>query len=185
MTDSLKKISKRAREYKYVLMIMRHAKAESSGHGDDAARELTDKGLKQAKRVAKGLSSMKLVPDAVVCSGAVRARQTVARMIKVFGDGPSLDYRQSLYESGRAAMWEELRAVQPSVRKLLIVGHEPTVSMTAGVMADKDSDGAALALLRVGVSSATVAILGSDTPFEEWSEHSARLIAAVTPKEFD
>lgn len=185
MTDSLKKISKRAREYQHVLMIMRHAKAESAGMGADSDRELTDKGLKQAKRVAKGLVSMKLMPDAIVCSGAVRARQTVARMVKVFGDGPSVDYRQSLYESGRSAMWEELSTTNDATERLLIVGHEPSVSMTVGSMAARDSDSAALALLSVGVSSATVAILASDKPFSEWTEHDARLIALLSPKEFN
>lgn len=185
MTDSLKKISKRAREYQHVLMIMRHAKAESAEMGADSDRELTDKGLKQAKRVAKGLVSMKLMPDAIVCSGAVRARQTVARMVKVFGDGPSVDYRQSLYESGRSAMWEELSTTNDATERLLIVGHEPSVSMTVGSMAARDSDSAALALLSVGVSSATVAILASDKPFSEWIEHDARLIALLSPKEFN
>ncbi|MCI1901165.1 MAG: histidine phosphatase family protein [Bifidobacteriaceae bacterium] len=184
MGDSLKKISKHARQYKHVLLLMRHAKAESGGQGADIDRELTDKGLKQAKHVAKGLAGMKLVPESIVCSGAVRTRQTLARMVKVFGDGPRVDYRQSLYDQGKNAVFDELAHVPETVGTLLIVGHEPTVSMTSGLIATKDSDAGLLALLSVGVSNASVVILGSDEPFDKWDRHSADLVAVLTPKDF-
>ena len=51
MGTSLKKVAKKAKDYKYVLMVMRHAKTEPFGNGGDAGRELTDKGRKQAKSV--------------------------------------------------------------------------------------------------------------------------------------
>ena len=64
MGTSLKKVAKKAKDYKYVLLVMRHAKTEPFGDGGDAGRELTDKGRKQAKAVAKGLAAHKMVPDA-------------------------------------------------------------------------------------------------------------------------
>jgi phosphohistidine phosphatase len=70
------------------------------------------------------------------------------------------------------------------VKELLIVGHEPTVSMASGQIAAKDSDAGLLALLSVGVSNASVVILGSDKPFDQWDRHSAELIAVLTPKDF-
>lgn len=57
---NLKKVAKRAKEYKHVLIIMRHAKTEAFNAKGDFERVLTDKGLKQAKRVAKGLRDMGL-----------------------------------------------------------------------------------------------------------------------------
>jgi phosphohistidine phosphatase len=185
MAENLKKIAKRVAQYDHVLLLMRHAKAESSGKSFDIDRELTDKGLKQAKRVAKGLSSLKMVPDSIVCSGAVRTRQTLARMLKVFGDAPTVAYRQSLYDQGKGSVLDELAQTKNSVERLMIVGHEPTVSMTSGVLATKDSDSGLLALLSVGVSNASVVILGSKKPFNEWDRHSADLIAVLTPKNFD
>ena len=100
MGTSLKKVAKKAKDYKYVLLVMRHAKTEPFGDGGDAGRELTDKGRKQAKAVAKGLAAHKMVPTRIACSSATRARQTCDRMLKVFGDDPKVDYRQSLYEGG-------------------------------------------------------------------------------------
>lgn len=185
MTDSLKKISKHARQYDHVLLLMRHAKAESRGSGTDVDRELTDKGFKQAKRVAKGLDSMRLVPDSIVCSGAVRTRQTLDRMLKYFGDGPHVAYRQSLYDQEKNSVFNELAEIKDSSEILMVLGHEPTISMTSGLIAKKDSDSGLLAMLSVGVSNASIVILGSDDPFDQWDRHSADLIAVLTPKDFD
>ena len=78
MGTSLKKVAKKTKEYKYVLLAMRHAKTEPfGGNGSDVGRELTDKGRKQAKAVAKGLAAFKMVPTRIACSSATRAR-TVA-----------------------------------------------------------------------------------------------------------
>ena len=51
--------------------------AEPFGDKGDSERELTDKGLKQAKAVGKGIESLGLVPDQISCSSATRTRQTL------------------------------------------------------------------------------------------------------------
>ena len=96
-------------------------------------RELTDKGRKQAKTVAKGLAAFKMVPTRIACSSATRARQTCDRMLKVFGDDPKVDYRQSLYEGGVQSVFDELAQTKEKRRTLLILGHEPTVSIACPV----------------------------------------------------
>ena len=183
MSSDMKKIAKQAKKYRSLLILMRHAKADSHAETDQE-RELTEKGYKQAKKVAKGLSGLGLVPDAIVCSGALRTRQTLEKMLKVFGDAPTVEYRQSLYDSGKQAVWDELAQAHEETERLMIIGHEPVISMTAGSMATKDSDSALLALLHVGVSNAAVVMLGSDKPFGQWSEHDAELLAVLTPKDF-
>lgn len=44
MGTSLKKVAEKSQGYKYVLLVMRHAKTEPFGDGGDAGRELTDQG---------------------------------------------------------------------------------------------------------------------------------------------
>ena len=63
MGIKLSKVAKAAKKYDHILIIMRHAKAEPFGDKGDSERELTDKGLKQAKAVGKGIESLGLVPD--------------------------------------------------------------------------------------------------------------------------
>lgn len=164
---------------------MRHAKAEPSSEGGDRERPLSDKGLKQAKAVAKGLLVLKLVPDRIACSAALRTQQTCARMLKSFGDVPVVDYRQSLYDGGVQSVLDELAHTKSKMRTLLVIGHEPTVSIASQWIASADSEPAMLDLLNLGMSTASIAIFGSSKPFSEWQIHDGELLAVVNPKDFD
>ena len=185
MGIKLSKVAKAAKKYDHILIIMRHAKAEPFGDKGDSERELTDKGLKQAKAVGKGIASLGLVPDQISCSSATRTRQTLDRMLKTFGDKPIVDYRISLYDGGVQAVFDELAHVKAKNRVFMIVGHEPTVSISAQWLASADSDGERLDLLNLGLSPASIVIMGSNKPFDEWQVHSGELLAVINVKDFD
>ena len=185
MGVNLSKVEKKAKNYSHVLLVMRHAKAEQFNDKGDHDREITDKGEKQAKIVAKGLVGMKLLPDRVACSGAVRARQTLERMLKVFGDHPKVEYRQALYDGGMQAVFDELANAKDKTRVLMVLGHEPTVSVSCQWLAPSDSDMVKLDLLNLGMSTASVVVFGSDQPFSRWQVHDAELLAVLSPKDFD
>ena len=185
MGTSLKKVAKKTKEYKYVLLAMRHAKTEPfGGNGSDVGRELTDKGRKQAKTVAKGLAAFKMVPTRIACSSATRARQTCDRMLKVFGDDPKVDYRQSLYEGGVQSVFDELAQTKEKHRTLLVLGHEPTISIACQWLASTESDPTLLDLLNLACP-ASIAVFGSNEPFNQWQLHSGELIALLTAKDFE
>lgn len=185
MGIKLSKVAKAAKKYDHILIIMRHAKAEPFGDKGDSERELTDKGLKQAKAVGKGIESSGLVPDQISCSSVTRTRQTLDRMLKTFGDKPIVDYRISLYDGGVQAVFDELAHVKAKNRVFMIVGHEPTVSISAQWLASADSDGERLDLLNLGLSPASIVIMGSNKPFDEWQVHSGELLAVINVKDFD
>lgn len=185
MSNNLKKIAKQAAHYDHVLLVMRHAKAESSNAAGDHERNLTDKGVKQAKRVSRGLSRMGLIPDRIVCSSALRAQQTLERMLTYFGDKPKVDYRHSLYDSGVQAVFDEVEQTKDKHRVVLVLGHEPTVSISCQWLAASESDPAVLDSLNLGMSAASVAIFGSNEPLSAWKVHSGDLIAVVNPKDFE
>ncbi|KAA8828011.1 SixA phosphatase family protein [Bifidobacterium myosotis] len=185
MGIKLNKVAKAAKKYEHILIIMRHAKAEPFGGTGDMERQLTDKGLKQAKAVGKGIEALGLVPDQISCSSAVRTRQTLDRMMKTFGDKPIVDYRISLYEGGVQAVFDELSHVKPKMRVFMVVGHEPTISISAQWLSSAESDPECLDLLNLGLSPASVVILGSDKPFDEWQVHSGDLLAVINVKDFD
>ena len=185
MAKSLKKVAKRAADYRHVLLVMRHAKAEPFNISGDRNRTITDRGVKQAKTVAKGLLDLGLVPQRVACSGALRAQQTLERMLKTFGDGPKVDYRQSLYEGGVQAVFDEISHTKDKTKILMIVGHEPTVSISCQWLANSQSDPELLDLLSIGLSSASVVVFGSHDHFSDWKVHTADLIAVLSAKDFD
>ncbi|KFJ06105.1 putative phosphoglycerate mutase family protein [Bifidobacterium tsurumiense] len=185
MGVNIAKVAKKAAHYPYVLMVMRHAKAEVMSSGGDRERELTEKGRKQAKKVAKGIIEMDLVPDAISCSGATRAQQTLERMLKQFGDKPKVNYRQSLYEGGIGALMDEITQTKSSDRILMIVGHEPRFLWHVNGLPSEESEPTKLDLLNLGLSTASVVIFGSETPFNRWTTHDGEVLAVINPKDFD
>ena len=106
-------------------------------------------------------------------------------MPKTFGDKPIVDYRISLYDGGVQAVFDELAHVKAKNRVFMIVGHEPTVSISAQWLASADSDGERLDLLNLGLSPASIVIMGSNKPFDEWQVHSGELLAVINVKDFD
>ena len=156
MAQSLKNIAKTADRYRYVLLVMRHAKTEPANLAGDRARELTDKGRKQAKNVARGIQSLR----------------------------PQVDYRQSLYEGGVQAVFDEIARTPDKYHKLMVVGHEPTVSIASEWIASERSEQSVLDRLPLGLSPASVVVFGSDKPFSSWQVHAADLLAVLNPKDF-
>lgn len=184
MATSIKKIAKKAHHSKYVLLLMRHAKSLAPSMGDDWGRDLSDKGLKQSKIMAKGLESMKLVPDYIACSSANRTEQTVKRMLKHFGDKPIVSYRKSLYDGGMQSVMDELLSANDS-KITMIVGHEPTMSMAAQWLSSSESDPDILGKMRLGLSHASLIILTCEKPFSTCGLRGATAIAVLNPKDFD
>ena len=184
--NELKKVAKKTKEYKYVLLAMRHAKTEPfGGNGSDVGRELTDKGRKQPKPWPKDWRRSKWCPLASHAPAPPAPVRPAIRMLKVFGDDPKVDYRQSLYEGGVQSVFDELAQTKEKHRTLLVLGHEPTISIACQWLASTESDPTLLDLLNLGMSPASIAVFGSNEPFNQWQLHSGELIALLTAKDFE
>lgn len=186
MNEGMKSLEKRVGRASRILVLMRHAKTEpveDAPEGRDIERALVDKGRRQASRVADGLERLGLTPDRIVCSGAVRARQTLDGMLPAFGDGPVVDYRRSLYDGGFQDMLDEIARTPRGTRTLMVLAHEPTVSMAAQRLAGGDSDPHCLDLVGLGMATATVAVLVADAELADWTPGSASLIGVLRPKD--
>jgi phosphohistidine phosphatase len=182
MGVDLEALKQQARKHSYLLLLMRHAQALSAGQGDDRLRPLSPCGLRQAATMGKMLTRMSMLPDRIVCSGATRTRQTLDQMLEPFGDKPKVEYKESLYTEGTQAIFDELAASKLDEHILLIVAHEPVVSMIAQLLADENGDQNSLSLLGLGIAPANVAILGSDAPFNSWQLHHAECVGILSPK---
>ena len=109
------------------LILWRHADAEDGT--PDNERNLTDKGEKQAKRMAKWLKE-RLPGDAVIiASPAKRALQTVRALTKDF---------KLATEAGTSGSAESLITAidwpNPKTSAIVVVGHQPTLGETAALL---------------------------------------------------
>lgn len=164
------------------LVLLRHAKAEHGGRQADELRPLALAGRRQSVRVGAALMERDLIPELVLCSAAVRARQTWELVRGGLGDvEPELLVTDVLYEAGVAEVLAQVREVDDRVRTVLVVGHEPTMSSVAAVLAGEGSDEVAVARVHVGISTGTFSVLELDSPWSELERGAARLRAVVSP----
>lgn len=105
------------------LIVLRHAKADSLLGTPDIDRPLTGGGRRDARAVGDELRATERVPDRVICSPALRTRQTLQELRL---DAP-VDFEERVYDNDPGAILELLRAQPDDVTTLLLVGHNPSM----------------------------------------------------------
>ncbi len=105
------------------LILWRHAEAEDSF--PDLSRTLTEKGRKQAAKMADFLRRH-LPPDTrIMASPAARTQQTAAALTDKFTTVPSIAPGASAHAILQAARWPTAGGT------VLVVGHQPTLGAVA------------------------------------------------------
>jgi phosphohistidine phosphatase len=114
------------------LYILRHAKSSWDDPGlVDHDRPLAPRGEKAGARIAEHLQEERIAPELVLCSTALRARQTLAALLPVLGGDVEIHLEEALYEAGVYELLERLRAVGEGVESVLVIGHNPTLHALA------------------------------------------------------
>jgi phosphohistidine phosphatase len=110
------------------LCLLRHAHAGDSmtWEGDDELRPLTDKGRRQAERLGRLLAAAGLVPDVVLASPLLRARETAEIVAEALGVVARLE--PQLGEMVDLATVEQILDDAGNPRRPLLVGHDPDFS---------------------------------------------------------
>ncbi|HEY3437125.1 MAG TPA: histidine phosphatase family protein [Actinotalea sp.] len=143
------------------LVVLRHAQAEH-GSMSDELRPLTLHGRRQSAGVGAALGAAGLLPETVLVSTAVRARQTWEILRSAMGDVPQPEVvlADALYDASPGDVTAMVRALDARVRTVLVVGHEPTMSGLATVLASpQTSVTEALSRVHAGLHTAAYAVL--------------------------
>jgi phosphohistidine phosphatase len=167
------------------LILLRHAKAERSESGSfrtDEVRALAPVGHRNSATVGGKLLDADLVPDLVLCSAAVRTRQTwdLVKAALKSRSSAEVEYLDILYTAGVTELVDVLREVDDRARTVLVVGHEPTMSAAAVRLASPDSSTDAVAQVRSGLPTATCAVLNVESSWSELEPRSADLVDVIS-----
>jgi phosphohistidine phosphatase len=108
------------------LILWRHAEAVDGQ--PDHARELTPKGVKQAKAIARWLTSRLPRQTRIIVSPAQRTRQTAAALTDAFEIDRQLAPGAAPTAVLAASGWPEHKGA------VLVVGHQPTLGMAAALV---------------------------------------------------
>ncbi len=143
------------------LVLLRHAKAEAHGGVADELRPLALLGRRQSSDVGARLAMEGLLPERVLVSSAVRTRQTWDLLRSALGDHPEpdVDVSDALYDAGPRDVIDLVALSDERVVTVLVIGHEPTMSMTGSLLADPRPPVGDLPSLHVGLPTAGVAVL--------------------------
>ncbi len=130
------------------LYVIRHAIAEDAApEQDDAARELTDDGVRKLKQVVKGLRALDITFDRVLTSPWARARHTAELLAPLCDDDPIAT--DLLAQTPRA---ELLAMIAEVPGETAVVGHEPWLGELVAWLAFGDTrHGEALVLKKAGL----------------------------------
>jgi phosphohistidine phosphatase len=163
------------------LYLVRHAKSESAEAVlDDFDRPLDLQGREAAASMGSYMQAAGIRPDLVLCSSAVRARETCAAMATRFDEAAVVEFERSLYLAGADNLLRRLRALSGPVASVMLIGHNPGLQGLALRLAGSE---AALATLHARYPPAALAEL--TFPIAAWcdlTERSGRLERFVSPQ---
>jgi phosphohistidine phosphatase len=153
------------------LVLLRHG--ESGWDGDpptDHERNLTEVGQTEAQRIGEALRSAGWTPDQVVCSSALRARQTA----ELAAPDVPVTHHQEIYSGGLHDLSEVLGLLGDEVTTAWAVGHNPSFSGAASALSGSD----------VRLSTANAACL--EVEADSWEDAMAMvgafsLVEVLTP----
>jgi phosphohistidine phosphatase len=159
------------------LALLRHAKSSWADSGlADTDRPLSSRGRGAATRIGRYIRDEGIMPDLVLCSSAVRTRQTLERL-ELDAD-VVVEVEDELYGAGAAQLLRRIRGIPESVASALVIGHNPGIhDLAIGLAGDA----------RLG-SFPTGALAELSVPTGTWDrlgEGGATLHAFVTPRELE
>jgi phosphohistidine phosphatase len=117
------------------LILLRHAKSDWEADFDtDHSRPLNGRGMESARAIGVALARSNQVPDIVISSSALRAQSTAFLAADTGGWQCEIRLTEELYGTSAGSVLSIVKDTPESVDRLMLVGHEPTWSTTAGIL---------------------------------------------------
>ncbi len=168
MTTEIQKTDNEPDSAFKTLILMRHAKSDwADATLSDHDRPLNRRGIGDAPAMARWLAGVNHVPDLILCSSAVRTRQTADAMREVWrsADSPletsletslktSLDIVDDLYLSTPGTIFDIIAHRPRNEDTVMVIAHNPGISQLTGLLSGEaiEMSTAAIAIFRLKLS---------------------------------
>lgn len=160
------------------LVLMRHAKSDYPEGVGDHDRPLAERGEREAALAGDWLRANVPPIDAVLCSSAMRTRQTLART----GVVARIAFLKKLYGAAPGTMIGAVNEIDDTVHTLLVVGHEPTVSHVTLGLAGPASNPAAVDAVAQKFPTSGIAVLKVPGSWANLELRGAELVGFHIPR---
>jgi len=160
------------------LLIMRHAKSSWKEKDlKDRKRPLSKRGKRNAPQMGELIKEKELVPQLILSSDAVRARQTAELLAQACGYTGEIRYLDDLYMAEADEYLAELRKLPEDIERVMVIGHNPGLESLLPLLADQVE------------SLPTAAIAYLNLPIDSWKalnkKTKAELIEIWRPKDLE
>jgi len=167
------------------ILLLRHAKSSWDDPGlPDDQRPLAPRGERAAELIGQRLRATRPALDLVLCSPAVRTRQTWQRVAFGLPAGLPVRYEPAIYQAPAAGLLALVGGLAEATGGVLVIGHNPGLAELAAGLAG-DGDPAAISLLRLGFPTGALVTLAFAGRWAELAWGSAVLDSLVRPRDLD
>jgi len=165
------------------LYLLRHAKSSwANGSLTDHDRPLAPRGEKATRALARHIAEKRIAPALVLCSTAVRTRQTLDGIASALGEDVDVWHENALYGASAHELVKRLRKLPPTVPSAMIVGHNPGLEDLALELIG-DGDAGALARLHAKFPTGALATLVVSDTWKALAPGTATLTAFIVPRD--
>jgi phosphohistidine phosphatase len=164
------------------LLLLRHGKAAAQEEGGpDRDRPLVQRGRHAAQALGQWIAEHGLSPALVLCSPALRTRQTLDIVAPCFPRPPQILIEDALYLAGARQLLARLRTVSADTAGVMLVGHNPGFHELS-IYLSEVATGPLIARL-AGFPTGAMASYDITVPWSSLDRRRARLTAVILPKE--
>jgi phosphohistidine phosphatase len=171
---------------KHHLLVLRHAKSD---RGDSSLRDfdrsLAPRGLRDAEGMGRYLAKRGMQVDLVICSPAVRARETFGLVQSLLPQRLEIDLCDEFYLATPSTLLVRLAQIPSHQHGVVIVGHNPGLEDLISLLCSSGKSGA-LERLEQGLKTAALAEI--EVTIDDWSQLSSgsgRLQRLTTPRDLE
>jgi len=123
------------------ILLLRHAKSD---WGDpeltDFDRPLAKRGQKDAPLMGEVVKQFDHVPDLILSSPALRAKETAELVAEACGYKKPIEWVETFYTGGCDDSLTVLQGLPDSVERVMVIGHNPTMEELAATLLSADMD---------------------------------------------
>ena len=162
------------------LVLLRHAKSDWPEDVADHERPLAGRGRRDAPAMGRWLREAGYRPDHVVCSTALRTRQTWELVRDELDVDPATEFEPRVYGATVQELLDVIGGAPASAGTLLVIGHNPGLEYLALTLAgDAPSD--ERERMHRKFPTAAVAVFEWSGGWDQVAAGATRLVRFVTP----
>ena len=166
------------------LLLLRHAKSSWDDPSlKDYDRPLALRGERAAPVMGAYMHEEDLIPDVVLCSPALRARQTWDAVESVLDMDIPIQFLDELYHATATMTHRMIQRISPNVETVLLVGHNPGFADVARWLVS-EGDPEERERMRQKFPTAGLAVIDFDVAsWDDVDEGSGTLRLFIRPKD--